>query len=219
MGSVMAVSGVVGGIGASTLAYAVALHRNGSAVLIDARTTGVPLEVLIGGEQAPGTRWHQVHIANTSIDPAVILTALPKWNGVPFLSATGQDHVHQPAFSHMVSVLREAVELIVIDVDARTSLLGAVEPDVHALLVPNTIYGVAAAAPAITAETALVVARTQLEDFRTDEVERLLGRQAVGCIRFEQAIWNSLRARKPLPTNTSVMQVANQLLMRIANAA
>ena len=72
MGSVITVSGAVGGVGTSTLAYAIASQLPQSAVLIDAQPSGTPIELLIGGESEPGTRWHQIHVATPDIDPKTV---------------------------------------------------------------------------------------------------------------------------------------------------
>lgn len=219
MGSVIAVSGAVGGIGASTLAYAIASQVPQSSVLIDARTSGVPLELLIGGEAEPGTRWHQIHISTPDIDPETVLAALPEWNGVRFLSSNAQGVVHQPAFLHIVSVLREHCQFVVIDIGARSELLEALQPDLHVLAVPNTIYGLGAAVASLRQNTELVVTRSHLEDFRPDELARYLQQPSLGTIEIERTVWLALRTRSALPTNTTVMKTADRIIMRLADAA
>lgn len=220
MGSVIAVSGAVGGIGTSTLAYALALQAGSAAVLIDARPSGVPLELLIGGESEPGTRWHQIHIANAGIDPATVRNALPQWNGVRFLSANRFGTAHLPALTHLVTVLRNVPGQLIVDVDARSSILDALQPDLHVLMVPNTIYGLGAAVPCLREHTALVIVRTHLEDFRTEEIGRYLSQPVYGTIEHERSVWVALRARAPLPMNASVMKTAQHIIAsEVADAA
>ena len=219
MGSVITVSGAVGGVGTSTLAYAIASQLPQSAVLIDAQPSGTPIELLIGGESEPGTRWHQIHVATPDIDPETVLAALPSWNGLRFLSANVHGTAHQPALSHLVDALRRRCELVVVDVDARSDLIDVIQPDLRLLAVPNTIYGLGAAVAAVHADTEIVVMRSHLEDFRPEEIGKYIGNPIHGPVEIERVVWLALRTRSPLPMNTSVMQVADQLVTRIANAA
>lgn len=219
MGSVIAVSGAVGGVGTSTLAYAIALQGAPSAVLIDAQSSGTPLELLIGGESAPGTRWHQIQISTSAIDSETIMSALPEWNGVRFLSASRSGTVHQPALTHLVSSLRGSVEHIVIDVPARSALLDALQPDVHIMVIPNTIYGLGAAVGSLREDTKLAVVRSQLEDFRAYEITQYVAQTSLGVLEHERSVWMALRARAALPTNSSVMRLAAQVVAKVADAA
>jgi len=219
MSRVIAVSGAVGGIGTSTFAYALALHAAPTGTLIDARRSGVPLELLIGGESEPGTRWHQIHVTSAAIDAETIRSALPKWNDVLFLSANRLGSVRSPALAHIVDALRQGSADVVVDVDARSSLIDTIHPDLHVLVVPNTIYGLGAAVPALRENTSLLVVRTQLEDFRSDEISRYLSQPVLGVIQHERSVWMALRARKALPTDSSVMRSAALLVARTADAA
>lgn len=219
MGSVIAVSGAVGGIGTSTLAYALALRVASRAVLIDAQSSGVPIDLLIGGESEPGTRWHQIHLASAEIDSETVRNALPQWNGVRFLSANRFGTAHMPALTHLVTALRSDLDYIVVDVDGRSSLLDALQPDVHVLVVPNTIYGLGAAVPSIRDNTALVVVRSHLEDFRAEEIGGYLSQPVFGVLEHERSVWMSLRMRAALPAHARVMQVAERIILRTADAA
>lgn len=219
MSQVIAVSGAVGGIGASTLSYAIALQSASTSMLIDAQAAGVPLEVLIGGEAQPGTRWHQIHLSSAAIDPVVVLNALPQWNGVRFLSANRFGTAHLPALAHLVAAMRDSCDRIVIDVNARSSLLDAVQADVHVLIVPNTIYGLGAAVASMRDNTVLVVTRTHLEDFRAVEIGRYLTQPVLGVIEHERSVWMALRHRAAIPAQASVMRIAAQLTTRFSDAA
>ena len=67
--------------------------------------------------------------------------------------------------------------------------------------------------------TSLLVVRTQLEDFRSDEISRYLSQSVLGVIQHERSVWMALRARKALPTDSSVMRSAALLVARTADAA
>lgn len=218
MGYVIAVCGAVGGIGASTLAYALALQAPTASVLIDARRFGTPLDLLIGAEENPGTRWHQIHVATPDIAVETVLAALPTWNGLRFLSSSAQGTVHQPAFMHLVNVLREQCN-VVIDIDARSELIDLLHPDLHIVAVPNTIYGLGGAVAAIRSESELVVMRTQLEDFRAEQFSRYLPNPVLGVVDFDRAVWIALRTREPIPGKTALMRVAESIVKRFADAA
>lgn len=218
MGSVIAVSGAVGGAGASTFAYALALQHPDTSVLIDARISGAPLELLIGGESEPGTRWHHIHVASDDIAPETILAALPLWNGVRFLSASAKGGAHQPAIVHLVSVLRRHCEFVIIDIDARSELFGLLRPELQLLVVPPTIYGLGGAVAALQNGTEVVLARAQLEDFRPDELARYLPNRWFGPVEMERAVWQSMRTRAPLPITSSVMRVAEHVIARATDA-
>ena len=101
----------------------------------------------------------------------------------------------------------------------RSSLIDTIHPDLHVLVVPNTIYGLGAAVPALRENTSLLVVRTQLEDFRPEEISRYLSQPVLGVIQHERSVWMALRARKALPTDSSVMRSAALLVTRTADAA
>ena len=218
MGYVITVSGAVGGIGASTLSYAIAMQSPSTSVLIDGRRNGVPLDLLICAEHQPGTRWHQIHIAAPDIDVDTVLAALPTWNGLHFLSSSTQGVIHQPAFLYLVDVLREHCD-VVVDIDARSELLDALRADLSVLAVPSTIYGLGGAVAAIRPESELVVMRAPLEDFRPQEFDRYLPNPVLGIVDCDRAVWMAMRAGEPIPSNTALMRVADAIVKRFADAA
>ncbi len=87
---VIAVTSSVGGAGASTLAASVALHMAADVptVLIDADPQSAGIDLLLGCELCPGIRWAELRLADATIDPTDIVTALPHTdNHLPVLTA------------------------------------------------------------------------------------------------------------------------------------
>lgn len=120
---VVGVVGACGGVGASTLAAAVAAAGTQDgllAVLVDARHAGAGIDVLLGIEQEPGLRWADLHDARGEVDPGRLLDLLPRWAGVHVLStdrARGlarPDEVEHDVLRAVVS----AADLVVLDLPA-----------------------------------------------------------------------------------------------------
>jgi secretion/DNA translocation related CpaE-like protein len=83
------VLGGCGGAGASVLAAVLAARAAcgaGDAFLIDCDPVGGGLDVLLGCERAPGSRWGQVRLRGGSLDPAVLRDCLPRWHQVSVLA-------------------------------------------------------------------------------------------------------------------------------------
>jgi secretion/DNA translocation related CpaE-like protein len=88
-GSVLAVMGCGGGVGASTFAATLALagaHESLRVLLIDADPLGGGLDVLLGIEEAPGIRWADLAEARGRLGAPALDQALPQVSGVSVLS-------------------------------------------------------------------------------------------------------------------------------------
>lgn len=91
-GIVLAVTGAVGGCGASLLAASLAVHAahvlrglgRAQVGLVDANIWGAGLDVLLGMEEAPGVRWPQLANAHGEVDWSHLVTVLPAWLGGSF---------------------------------------------------------------------------------------------------------------------------------------
>lgn len=210
MGSVVAVSGAVGGIGTSTLAYAIALQQPGSSVLLDAQPDGAPLDLVIGAERESGTRWRHVHVT-TSIDAGAVLAALPVWHGVHFLSCDREATAHAGALVHIVDALRDE-HLVVLDIDARSQVIERIRPDLHVLLVPNTIYGLGAALGSMPGARTLVVVDAPFPDFTARDVQQYLPQPSLAVLRHERSVWQAMRNAAVPPGSSSVMAVAKAVM-------
>ena len=85
VGSVLVVVGASGGVGASSLATAVAVRavRAGlDVVLVDGCPLGGGLDVVLGAEQAQGVRWSDLSRLEGSADGPALLVRLPLAEGV-----------------------------------------------------------------------------------------------------------------------------------------
>lgn len=86
---VIAVTGAIGGAGASVAAAALALgmRRHGSPVTLVDLDGGAPgIELLLGIEEIGGVRWPDLGDAQGEIDGEGLVDALPHWHGVPVVS-------------------------------------------------------------------------------------------------------------------------------------
>lgn len=224
MGIVITVSGAVGGIGASTFAYALALQAGSelqpghAAVLIDAQSDGAPLDVVVGAEAVPGIRWSQVQIRSADISSDTILSALPTHHGVAVLSADRDAHVDAVALGYLVEVLRNEAYAVVLDIPARHPLRQSLCPDIDLLLLPPTMCGIVAAHVAMREATQLV----HVDIGRTDVTERLLaeylGRAPVGPVRWQRSVTAGAVAGGSLPRASEVMRLAAQILGAVDGA-
>ena len=207
MGAVVQVSGAVGGVGATTLAWAVALQRRGSVVLVDAQPDGAPLYVAIGADGVRGARWSQVHVATPDIEAEHILAALPEWHGVRLLSS---DHTvaYEPALQHVVGALREAVDLVVVDAPLHTAIA---RTDLRLAITSADVQGICAVVG--RADENLAVVTTNPERRRAvDDVARYLPVPHVGHIRRQPQVSRAMHDGLDLPANCDAMRIAGALL-------
>ena len=90
MTEVIAVLGASGGLGASTLAAALARRaadRGAAPVLVDADLLGGGLDVTVGAEHLAGLRWPDLAELRGAVDGPALLRELPLDHGVRLLSA------------------------------------------------------------------------------------------------------------------------------------
>ena len=219
MGAVITVSGAIGGIGTSTLAYAIALQCPGRALLIDAQLSGAPLDLLVGAESEPGTRWHQIHVASASIDPETVLSALPHQHGIAVLSSSRLGLVQPIALAHLVDATRTSVDLVVIDIASRSSAIDLLQPDEQVVTLTCTIEGVGGVLSANCATSRLVVMRSVNEDFLPTQIGKYLPNPQAGVVDHDRSVWLALRNRIPLPAKSSVMRTARRVVESARDAA
>lgn len=86
-GPLIAVTGGRGGGGASVFAAALA-QCAGEALLVDLDGCGGGIDLLMGGESAPGLRWPDLSVRAGRLNWTAVRDALPRCNGVTVLSAT-----------------------------------------------------------------------------------------------------------------------------------
>ncbi|ORV86162.1 hypothetical protein AWC11_17655 [Mycobacterium interjectum] len=86
-GEVVAVVGGCGGAGASSLAVAVAQSAR-DALLVDLDPWGGGIDLLVGGESAPGLRWPDLALEGGRLNWSAVREALPRHRGISLLSGT-----------------------------------------------------------------------------------------------------------------------------------
>lgn len=129
-GSLIVVTGAVGGVGASTLAALLAaeLARNGASVgLVDLDHTNGGIDVLLGVEGRPGARWSELADVSGHVEAADLDGVLLSWHGVEVLSA-GRRQVdpRAGAVATVVGALVARHEHVVVDLPSG-GLRGAAE--------------------------------------------------------------------------------------------
>ncbi|MGZ4582989.1 MAG: septum site-determining protein Ssd [Mycobacterium sp.] len=87
LGQVVAVVGGCGGAGASLLSIALA-QAAVDALLVDLDPWGGGIDLLLGGESAPGLRWPDVALQGGRLGWSAVRDALPRHHGVSVLSGT-----------------------------------------------------------------------------------------------------------------------------------
>ena len=218
MGSVVSVSGAVGGIGTSTFAFALALQPSGTSVLIDGQPDGVPLDVAIGLETEPGARWGSVRLGSADIAVPTVLDALPQAHGVHVLSADREAAVDLAALPLLVEALRDACELVVLDVPIRTAELASLRPDLRLLLVPPTLQGLGAALVASRMDHAVIAVDTGHRGLPIGMLHQYLEHPVAGSVRWQRAITDAAAACLPPPAGTDVMRLAGLIWGGITDA-
>ena len=90
-GEVVAVIGGCGGAGASLLAVALA-YSAANAFLVDLDPWGGGVDLLVGGETAPGLRWPDLALQGGRLNWSAVREALPRHRGITLLSGTRRGH-------------------------------------------------------------------------------------------------------------------------------
>jgi secretion/DNA translocation related CpaE-like protein len=159
LGTLIAVIGGCGGVGASTLATALALSAAGSGqepVLIGADPWDGGIDIALGAEDVPGPRWPDLATISGRLSSTAILDGLPQAHGVRFLSSARihPSLVPLPALSAVVTAAVRTGGPVVVDLprgapDSARWVGGAA--DLNLLVCPATVAG-ALASRALAAE-------------------------------------------------------------------
>jgi secretion/DNA translocation related CpaE-like protein len=118
--NVISVIGGSGGAGASTFAVnlaAIARTQGMSSVVIDLDQFGGGIDLILGAEEITGTRWPDIDPGAGRIAEDTLSAALPKVNGVSFLSQsrTASGAVTTEVVAAVVDAARRAFDLVVLD--------------------------------------------------------------------------------------------------------
>jgi len=90
-GRVIAVTGGAGGGGASVFSAALA-RCAGMSLLVDLDSCGGGIDLLLGGEAAPGLRWPDLRLQSGRLSWTALREALPRQHDLSFLSGTRSFH-------------------------------------------------------------------------------------------------------------------------------
>lgn len=221
-GTLIAVQGAAGGVGASTVATGLAVvgARLGRRVLlVDIDPDSGGLDLLLGAERVPGWRWPRLAEARGQLGD--LSGHLPCVDGVDLLS-TDRDHDAPARPDQVATVLRSGMrshDLVVADLRRGDSPMGSEAlrlAHTHLLVVPNDIRGVAAGQiqlrrlgqPLRTAQSLaqprLLVRRGRGPGLRCDTVATSLGLPLVGVVADDLGLASAaVRGEPPARTSRS----------------
>lgn len=126
LGKLIAVIPGSGGSGASTCAVNLGLRavtHGLKVLLIDADRLGGGIDLTLGTEEVPGTRWHDIDPGTGRIAAHTLAAALPKFQGLSFLSfgRAGANGPEQEVLAAVVDAGRRAFDLVVVDLAGEMS--------------------------------------------------------------------------------------------------
>ncbi|MDQ1744931.1 MAG: hypothetical protein QOE23_3270 [Pseudonocardiales bacterium] len=187
--------GGCGGAGASVLAAVLAwcaTDSAGPAFLIDCDPLGGGIDVLLGCERVPGSRWGQVRLRGGSLDPAVLRDCLPNWHQVSVLAVDDPLAPDPEALVKLVAAAAPAGPVI-LDLarwpsPVRTAALRSY--DLAVLVTPAEVGAVAASAAiagALDRSRAGLVVRGPSTDLPPARIGGLLGLPVLGRFGYEPA--------------------------------
>lgn len=184
-----------GGAGASVFAAvlaACAAAQGRQACLIDCDPIGGGIDVLLGCERTPGSRWSQVRLRGGDLDPAVLRACLPNWQGVSVLAVDDPGALQPAAVAQIVGAAALAGP-VVLDLARWPSPVRAAalsSCDMTILVTPAEVRGVTAAAaiatgldPAVTS----VVVRGAARSLPADRIGTVLGLAVLGELPYDPA--------------------------------
>ena len=184
LGAVVAVIGGRGGAGASLFAAALARVAT-DPLLVDLDPWGGGIDLLVGGETAPGVRWPDLALQGGRLNWSAVREALPRHRGICMLSGTRRGYeLDASAVDAVVDAGRRGEATVVCDLPRRLTdaaetaldtadLVVLVSPcDVRACAATATIAAVLAA---INPNVGLVARGPSPGGLRADEVSAIAG--------------------------------------------
>jgi secretion/DNA translocation related CpaE-like protein len=183
-GQVWGVIGGTGGVGASTLAAAVAVVAAGSGptALLDLDPAGSGVEQALGGD-SDGVRWSDLHAAPGRLTARALREGLPRRDGLAVLGFGGETGPVDPAVvGEVLTAARRGHDVVVLDLprwadESARSVLPST--DRVALLCAATVPGVSGARRVLerlpSREAVELVVRTRSRSAAPDDVAAALG--------------------------------------------
>jgi len=192
LGEVVAVIGGRGGAGASLFAAALAYVAT-DPLLVDLDPWGGGIDLLMGGETAPGVRWPDLALQGGRLNWSAVREALPRHRGISMLSGTRHGYeLDAVAVDAVVDAGRRGGATVVCDLPRRLTdaaqtaldtadLVVLVSPcDVRACAASATI---AAVLTGINPNVGLVVRGPSPGGLRADEVAGIAGVPLLASMR------------------------------------
>ena len=213
-GPVVAVTAGRGGAGASVFASALA-RSAGEALLVDLDPIGGGIDLLLGGESAPGLRWPDLGGDGGRLGWAAVRDALPRQGGVYLMSGTRTCHEIAPdALAAVMEAGRRGGVTVVCDVPrqlAAAAAYAAENADLLVVLTTCDVRAIAAAAAwagvlrAANPNVGLVVRGPAPGGLRAQEAAEAVGIPLLAAMRPEPRLAQRLergglrlRRRSPL---------------------
>ena len=200
-GLVLAVMSAGAGAGASTLASTIALAaaaRSMRVLLIDADPWAGGLDVLLGIEDAPGSRWDELADTRGRLSAATLEQVLPHVSGVSVLS-WGREGPVTPTSDALASILdagTRGFDLVVVDLPSRIDEVAetVLARARHTLLVASTRVRSAVAAARLSSALAArtsglaVVLRDEPKGVSEESVIASLPAPVLGTVPHQVAL-------------------------------
>lgn len=232
-GWVVAVTSARGGAGASVFATALA-HTASEALLVDLDPWGGGIDLLLGGESAPGLRWPDLTLQGGRLTWSAVRDALPHTRGVSVLSGTRRSHeLSAGPVEAVLEAGRRGGAAVICDMPRRMSDIEIAALDCADLVVAITtcdVRGVAAAsalAPvlrAVNPNVGLVVRGPSPGGLRATEVAEVAALPLLAAMRPEPMLaerleQGGLRLRRRSPLAAAARQVLEVLPIRSGGRA
>lgn len=224
-GHAVAVIGGCGGAGASLLAVALA-QAAADALLVDLDPWGGGIELLLGGENAPGLRWPDLALQGGRLTWPAVRDALPRHRGISVLSGTRRGYEVDAGPVHaIVEAGRRGAVSVICDLprrftDATQAALSA--SDLVVVVTRCDVRGCAATtamAPvlaAINPNVGLVVRGPSPGGLRAAEIGEITGLPLLAAVKAqpqlgEQVERGGLRHRRRSPLAVAARAVLGVL--------
>lgn len=200
-GKVVAVIGGRGGAGASLFAVALA-HSAAQALLMDLDPWGGGIDLLVGGESAPGVRWPDLALQGGRLHWSAVSEALPRHRGISMLSGTRRGcELDAAPVEAVVDAGRRGGVTVVCDLPRRmtdASHAALDSADLVVLVCPSDVRACAATAAIVPVLTAinpnlgLVVRGPSPGGLRAAEVADIAGVPLLASMRAQPRLAGQL---------------------------
>ncbi|MDQ1722476.1 MAG: hypothetical protein QOI26_2210 [Pseudonocardiales bacterium] len=215
-----------GGAGASVFAAVLAscaAARAGQAFLIDCDPVGGGVDVLLGCERMPGSRWSQVRLRGGSLDPAVLRDCLPSWHQVSVLAVDAPQAL-DPGPLIQITDAAALAGPVVLDLARWPSPVRAAALsccDLAILVTPAEVRAVTASAAIVTGldpVRSALVTRGSASSLSADRIGALLDLVVLGELPYDPASRHP-GGLDPRRIRRGTRRVAEAVLQRAAAVA